>query len=79
MVHPDFQKRRFGTILTRHCNAIADKTGGKTFVVARPTSIKMFNDCGFKTLGYHDSHLERWGGNVEKGKSWVVLREPESS
>jgi hypothetical protein len=29
MIHPDSQKRGFGTILTQHCNAISDKTGGK--------------------------------------------------
>lgn len=78
MVHPDFQKRGFGSVLTRHCNAIMDKTGDRTFVPARPTSIKMFKDNGFKVVGFHDSHLERWGGPVEKSKTWLAIREAPS-
>lgn len=75
MVHPDFQKRGFGTVLTLHCNAISDKAGRRTFVPARPTSIKMFNDNGFVTVGTHDAHLERWGGPREKSITWMAIRE----
>jgi citrate lyase synthetase len=79
MVHPNFQKRGFGTVLTHHCNAISDKTRGRTFVPPRPTSVKMFNQCGFKTVGSHDSHIERLGGSVEKSKTWMAIREAPTS
>ena len=75
MVHPDFQRRGFGTFLTHHCNAIADKTGGKTWVPARPTSVKMFRQCGFKDVASHNANLERWGGNKEKEITWLLVRE----
>jgi len=75
MVHPDFQKRGFGTFLTHHCNAIADKTGRKTWVPARPTSVKMFRQCGFKDVATHNSNLKRWGGNTEKEITWLLVRE----
>ena len=79
MIHPDFQKRRFGTILTQHCNAISDSTGGRTFVPARPTSIKMFNQNGFTTVGSVDHHLERWGLSREKSVTWMCVREAPAS
>ena len=75
MVHPDFQRRGFGTFLTHHCNAIADKTGGKTWVPARPTSQKMFRQCGFKEVGTHNADLKRWGGNTEEEITWLFVRE----
>ena len=75
MIHPDFQKKRLGTYLTLHANSFADKAGDKTFVSARPTSIKMFLDNGFTTLGEHDAHLERWGGSREKSITKAALRE----
>lgn len=79
MVHPDFQKRGFGTVLTRHCNAIMDKSGDRTFVPARPTSQKMFEDQGYKVLGYHDSHIERWGDDISWSKTAILLREPQAT
>jgi len=79
MVHPDFQKRRLGSVLTKHCNSISDKTGGKTFVPARPTSIKMFNDNGFVTVGEHDSHLERFGGPRDKSITFITIRDAPGS
>jgi hypothetical protein len=74
MIDPDFQKRGFGTILTKHTNAISDKTGGRVFAPARPSSRKMFLDNGFKAVGIHDSRLERWGGSREKSITTMVLR-----
>ena len=78
MVLPAFQKKRFGTVLTHHCNTIADNAGCRTFVTARPTSIKMFRANGFTVIGHHDSHLERWGGSREKSISYITVREPPS-
>ena len=75
MIHPDFQRRGFGTYLTHHCNAIADKTGGKTWVPARPTSVKMFRQCGFKDVATHNADLKRWGGNTEEEVTWLLVRE----
>ena len=75
MIHPDFQRRGFGTYLTHHCNAIADKTGGKTWVTARPTSVKMFRQCGFKDVVTHNADLKRWGGNTEEEITCLLVRE----
>jgi hypothetical protein len=78
MIHPNFQKRGFGSFLTHHCNAIADKTGGKTWVPARPTSLKMFRQCGFKDVATHNANLERWGGNTEKEITRLLVRQERS-
>ena len=75
MIHPDFQRKGFGTFLTHHCNAISDKTGGKTWVTARPTSVKMFRQCGFKDVATHNADLKRWGGDTEKEITWLLVRE----
>ena len=75
MIHPNFQKRGFGTYLTQHCNSISDKTGGKTWVLARPTSVKMFRQCGFKDVATHNADLKRFGGNPEKDITWLLVRE----
>ena len=78
MIHPDFQGRGFGTFLTHHCNAIADKTGGKTWVTARPTSVKMFRQCGFKDVATHNADLKRWGGNTDEEITWLLVKEAPS-
>ena len=75
MVHPDFQKRGFGSFLTHHCNAIANKTGGKTWVTARPSSVKMFRKCGFKDVATHNADLKRWGGNTEEEITLLLVEE----
>ena len=75
MIHPDFQRRGFGTFLIHHCNVIADKTGGKTWMLARPTSVKMFRQCGFKDFATHNMDLKRFGGNTEEEITWLVVRE----
>jgi GNAT superfamily N-acetyltransferase len=77
MIHPDFQRRGFGTYLTHHCNTIADKTGGKTWAPARPTSVKMFRQCGFKDVATHNANLKRWGGNTEEEITWLLVREAQ--
>jgi N-acetylglutamate synthase-like GNAT family acetyltransferase len=74
MILPDFQRRGFGTYLIQHCNDIADKTGGKTWVAAGP-SVKMFRQCGFKDVATHNADLKRWGGNTEEDITWLLVRE----
>lgn len=76
MVLPAFQKMGLGTYLTQHCNAISDKTGDKTWVPARPSSIKMFRQQGFKDVAAHDWHLERWGGTRAASITGLLVREP---
>lgn len=78
MVRPGYQKKGFGTVLTQHCNAISDKTGGRTFVTARPPSTKMFLNNGYKVLQYHSSQLERWGLDPAWNKTAGMMREPSS-
>ncbi|KAL3425503.1 acetyltransferase [Phlyctema vagabunda] len=75
MVHPDFQKKGFGSVLTHHCNEISDKAGKKTYLPARPTSRKMFESFGYRVLGKHDSHVERWGENPARGITCAMVRE----
>ncbi|KAH7350869.1 hypothetical protein BKA65DRAFT_499168 [Rhexocercosporidium sp. MPI-PUGE-AT-0058] len=79
MVHPDYQKKGFGTELTKHCNAISDKSGDRTWVPARPTSVNMFRKNGFKDVGSVDAHLEKWGGPRDKSITWTLVRNVESS
>ncbi|KAG4443470.1 hypothetical protein IFR05_001040 [Cadophora sp. M221] len=79
MVHPDYQKKGFGTELTKHCNAISDKSGDRTWVPARPTSVNMFRKNGFKDIGSVDAHLEKWGGARNKSITWTLLRNANSS
>ena len=64
-----------GTRLSLHCNEVADKVRCKTWLPARPTSKKLFERIGYKELGEIDAHLERFGGIVEEGKTWVMVRE----
>jgi N-acetylglutamate synthase-like GNAT family acetyltransferase len=75
MVHPDYQRKDLGSWLTRYCNEVADKTGGKTFVVARPSSKHMFESRGFRILGSEEIDMTKDGGNESEGKSWVLVRE----
>ena len=77
MIHPDFQRRGFGTFLTNHCNAVADKTGGKTWVAAKPNSQKMFRQCGFKDVATHNADFKRWGGNSDEEISRLLVREAQ--
>jgi N-acetylglutamate synthase-like GNAT family acetyltransferase len=76
MAHPDYQRKGLGSWLTRYCNELADKTGGKTFVVARPNSKNMFESHGFYALGSEDIDMTKYGGNKSEGKSRVLVREP---
>jgi hypothetical protein len=66
-------------LLTKHCNDIADKTGGKTYVVAGPNSKSLFESQGLKVLGNEDIDLTKYGGSAEEGKYWLMMREPCSS
>jgi N-acetylglutamate synthase-like GNAT family acetyltransferase len=77
MVHPDFQNGGLGSVLTKYCNTISDKAGRRTFVALRPASVKMFNRLGFKIVGKHDSHLERWGGSRDGSLTFMAVREAE--
>lgn len=75
MIHPEFQKRGFGTFLVHHCNAIVDKAGGKVWASTRPTSVKIFRQCGFKDVATYNTDLKRWGGNTEEEIVWLLVRE----
>ena len=50
MVHPSYQRKGFGKLLTTKCNQLADEAGAATFVRARYTSKGMFESMGFKVL-----------------------------
>ena len=76
-MHPDFQKKGLGSRLTRHCNEIADKTGAQTWVVARPSSLHMFETLGYKIVDREDIAMENYGGEKDGGKDWVLVRDPQ--
>ncbi|KAF8862527.1 hypothetical protein BDZ45DRAFT_723068 [Acephala macrosclerotiorum] len=63
MVHPDYQRKGPGSWLTRYCNEVADKTGGKTFAIARPSSKHIFESHEFRVLGSEDLDMTKYGGN----------------
>jgi ribosomal protein S18 acetylase RimI-like enzyme len=79
MVLPEFRKRGFGTYLIRHCNAISDKSGDRTWLPSRPNSIHMFKNEGFKVMGILDSHIERYGGSRRDSITYVVCRDSVSA
>ncbi len=62
-------------MLSRHCNEIVDRAGGKTFVLARPAAKQMFEKEGFRVIG--DMHVDvvKYGGTVEEGEWFAMLRE----
>jgi len=74
-VHPSYQRRGIGTLLSRHCDALADAEGKKTFVVARPNSFRLMAQSGFVVLGSENLDMTKYGGGVEDGKSWILERE----
>ncbi|KAI0995258.1 hypothetical protein K3495_g12924 [Podosphaera aphanis] len=60
MIRPEFQKKGLGTYLTKLLNGLADADGSKSWVSARPSVVKMFQENGYKDVGSSaDSHLER--------------------
>ncbi|KAL9616041.1 MAG: hypothetical protein Q9160_009042 [Pyrenula sp. 1 TL-2023] len=75
-VHPDYQKRGFGTWVTQACNDIADREGIATYVGARPSSIKLFRQTGFKVIGEKHFDMRPWGGTEDGGRNWFLVREP---
>lgn len=76
-VHPDYQKRGFGTWITRACNDIADREGAATYVTARPSSIQLFRQTGFQVIGERNLDMRPWGGTEEGGRSWFLVKEPK--
>jgi len=76
MVHPNFQRKGLGTWLTRHCNALADKDGCKTYVGATPQSLGMFRKLGFEILGENNLDMVKYGGTLDGGNMWSLVRDP---
>ena len=73
MIQPDSQ-RGFETYLTHCCNSIANKTGGKTWVIHRPSSPKMLKQCEFKKVANRNADLKRWDRKESLGCSLEKLR-----
>ena len=71
-VHPDFEKRGFGTWLTRHCSQIADDYSAATFVGVRPASLHMFQTLGFKLLGPLKLNMADYG---QPSEAYATLRQ----
>lgn len=76
IVHPDYQKRGFGTVLTQHCSAIANKSGDRLWTGAKPSSVQMFKNNGFREVASYDARVERWGLDQMWGKTVVLVKEP---
>lgn len=76
MIHPDFQRRGFGTYLAQYFNQISDARGDRQWVAARPSSVELFKKNGFSVVGTIDSNLERWGGSREGSSTYILVHYP---
>ncbi len=76
-VHPDYQRRGLGSLLSQHCIDIVDKVGGTTYVVARPIAKLMFEKQGFELLGTEHIDMTKYGGTAEEGMIYVLARKPK--
>lgn len=78
MVHPEYQRRGLGRMITEKCNQIADEAGVVTFVRARHTSLPLFKPEGFEVLGKIEVKYEEYGMAGMDGDSGVyaMKREP---
>ena len=77
MIHPDSQREasehilRTAVILSRFAN----KAGGKTWVIDRPSPRKTLRQCEFKKVATRNADLKRWGRKESLGCSLEKLRE----
>lgn len=74
---PKHQKQGLGTRMTRYCNKAADQKGCKTFVPARPSSKKMFEQCGYKVVATHHVDMKKYTNDDYVAKNWLLVREPQ--
>ncbi|TQS35027.1 hypothetical protein Golomagni_04567 [Golovinomyces magnicellulatus] len=79
VIHPDFQRRGFGTYLAQYFNQISDARGDRQWVAARPSSVELFKKNGFSVVGAIDSNLERWGGSREGSTSYILVHYPPTN
>ncbi|PMD30514.1 hypothetical protein L207DRAFT_222883 [Hyaloscypha variabilis F] len=69
-IDPDYQRMGFGRMIVRKCNEVADAAGKPTFARTRPTSLKLFEDEGFKLLEEIEIPYIEYG---MEGESKVLL------
>ncbi|KAF2110859.1 hypothetical protein BDV96DRAFT_690726 [Lophiotrema nucula] len=74
-VHREFQRRGLATLLQEQCNQIADTAGKATFVLAIPTSKKLFENGGFKVVATFEYDVSGDGKVTEQ--RWVMRRDPQ--
>ncbi|KAH8807340.1 hypothetical protein F5884DRAFT_789029 [Xylogone sp. PMI_703] len=77
-VHPDYQRQGVGTLLTRHCNKVADEAGFPTYVGAASTSAVLFRKEGFQEIDCLETKIEDFGGPKGVDRSYVLLRPLQS-
>lgn len=76
MVHPGYQRQGVGRLLTEKCNEIADRSGGVTYVRARPHAAAMFIQMGYEMLERIDFNLSDYGAVGGKTAVFTMKREP---
>lgn len=77
MVLPEYQRKGLGTMLSLHCNKLADEAGAKTYVGSRPNYVHMLKKTGFEIVAEQDIDLSRFGGKKNE-KAWIMVREPRA-
>lgn len=72
---PEYQRKGFGSALSRECDVIADEVGVDTYVAAYESSLKMFEKAGFVRLGHLDTNLGEYGGPNTSFRTYVLKRD----
>jgi ribosomal protein S18 acetylase RimI-like enzyme len=73
-VDPDYQRMGFGRMIVRKCNEVADAAGKLTFARTRPTSLKLFEEEGYKLLEEIEIPYKEYGMEGES-KVFAMKRE----
>jgi hypothetical protein len=64
----------FGRMIVRKCNEVADAAGKLTFARTRPTSLKLFEEEGYKLLEEIEIPYKEYGMEGES-KAFAMKRE----
>ncbi|KAH7408903.1 hypothetical protein BKA64DRAFT_663796 [Cadophora sp. MPI-SDFR-AT-0126] len=60
-VHPDCQRRGYGTKLMLHCHELASERGLPIYLTSFPGAHKFYLGLGYRDMKYFDVDLSQWG------------------
>jgi hypothetical protein len=75
MVHPDYQRKGIGRMITEKMNQIADSKEAPTYVRARPKIASLLRRMGYEVLEKYEVNLADYGGEGETA-AYAMRREP---